>query len=218
MLKEEGLTINDSKTEKYNISINSDTTWKKCKYLGSLLDTTEDIKRRKGLAHDSFKTLRVFKAYVESIFLYNAEIWTLTKTLEDSIDSFQRRLIRKVIRVKWPRVISNEHLYQRTQMQPWSIVITKRRLSWFGHVLRLPSETPARQALNHYIKPVKKPRKRPKTTWLPTVLTDIKKYSDIALNQNITTNINRLEILCSNRKAWKDVISSIILNKSMNVQ
>ena len=103
-------------------------------------------------------------------------------------------------------------------MQPWSIIITKRRLSWFGHVLRLPSETPARQALNHFIKPVKKPDGRPNTTWLPTVLKDIKKYSDIPLNQNSITNINRLENLCSDRKAWKDVISSIILIKSMNMQ
>ena len=61
---------------------------KKCKYLGSLLDTTEDMKRRKALTTAAMKTynpiwrnkavsleskLRIFHALVEPIFLYNQE-------------------------------------------------------------------------------------------------------------------------------------------------
>ena len=48
-LSEEGLYIKKSKTEKYHISKCSDRKWKSCKYLGSLIGTKEDIKRRKGL-------------------------------------------------------------------------------------------------------------------------------------------------------------------------
>ena len=47
MLKAGNLTVNDSKTEEYTIP--NDENWKKCKLLGSMLDTTEDIKRRKGI-------------------------------------------------------------------------------------------------------------------------------------------------------------------------
>ena len=58
--------------------------WKKCKILGSLLDTEEDIKRRKHLANNATSKLRVvfedkklpnqqkirvFCACIESIFL-----------------------------------------------------------------------------------------------------------------------------------------------------
>ena len=32
--------------------------------------------------------IRIFKAYAESIFLYNSQLWTLTKTMEVEIDSF----------------------------------------------------------------------------------------------------------------------------------
>ena len=150
MLSEEGLYINKSKTEKYHISKCSDTKWKSCKYLGSLIGTEEDIKRRKGLTHDNYHALesilksklvsepvriRIFRAYIESIFLYNSELWTLTNTLERSIDSFHWRLLRKVIHVTWPRVITNEELYKRTKVTPWSLIICKRRLSWFGHLL-----------------------------------------------------------------------------------
>ena len=67
---------------------------KKCNLLGSLLDTEKDINRRTILAIDAFKTLnnifdirkistavkiRTFNAYVASVFLYNSELWTLTK-------------------------------------------------------------------------------------------------------------------------------------------
>ena len=143
MLEQNNLFVNTTKTEKYEISRISDNSWKKCKLLGSLLDTKEDIKRRKGPAIDSMKTLenifnskyvsevirlRIFKAYVESIFLYNSELWTLTKTLEDKIGSFQRRLLCKVIRVYWPHTISNESLYDRTHMKPWRNLVMKRRL------------------------------------------------------------------------------------------
>ena len=141
-LLEQGLFINKSKTEKYHISRTSDTKWRSCKYLGSLLGTEEYIKRRKGLVCDTYNTLetilgsnqvsetvrlRIFKAYIESIFLYNSELWTLAKTLENTIDSFQRRILRKVIHVKWPRTINNQELYERTHMIPWSVTISKVR-------------------------------------------------------------------------------------------
>ena len=106
LLAENGLLINHDKTEKYTISRTSETTWKKCKLLGTLLDTSKDIKRRKFLAIDAAKTLkhifkgkkvwtstksRTFDAYITSVFLYNASTWILTKTQKDQIDSFQRR-------------------------------------------------------------------------------------------------------------------------------
>ena len=111
ILSEEGLYINKSKTEKYHIRKCSDTKWKSCKYLGSLIGTEEDIKRRKGLTHDNYHALesilksklvsepvriRIFRAYFESIFLYNSELWTLMNTLERSIDSFHRNYSEKL--------------------------------------------------------------------------------------------------------------------------
>ena len=130
MLKESNLDVNEDKTEKYDISRISDDTWKKCKYLGSLLDTEEDIKRRRGMFIDTFRTLesiitskkvsegvkiRIFKTYLESVFLYNSELWTLTKTLEKNIDGFQRKQLRRTIGIFWPKVIKNDDLYKRTK-------------------------------------------------------------------------------------------------------
>ena len=63
-----------------------ETTWKKCKCLGSMIDTENDIKRKKGLTYDAMKKLgklfrshhltvpskcRIFEAYISSVMLYN---------------------------------------------------------------------------------------------------------------------------------------------------
>ena len=42
----------------YLVKFGGKEKWKKSKYLGSLLDTEEDIKRRKVLATDAYKQLR----------------------------------------------------------------------------------------------------------------------------------------------------------------
>ena len=51
-LEEYNLGVNNSKTEDYTISMKKTEN---CKILGSLLDTTKDIQRRKTLAINSYK-------------------------------------------------------------------------------------------------------------------------------------------------------------------
>ena len=145
-LKERRLKINEAKTEEYLVKKNGPEDWKKCKILGSLIDTNEDIKRRKQLTNNAMKKLehifdnnnlniqmniRVFRACAESIFLYNSELWTLTKTAEKKIDSYHWRILRKAINIKWPKKISSEDLYKKTKQENWSVKIKTRRLRWY---------------------------------------------------------------------------------------
>ena len=181
MLSEEGLYINKSKTEKYHISKCSNRKWKSCNYLGSLIGTKEDIKRRKGLTHDNYHALK--------------------SILKSSIDSFHQRLLRKVIHVTWSRVITNEELYKRAKVTPWSLIICKRRLSWFGHLLRLPSETPAKRSLKAFVKTWKRSAGRPKTTWFSLILNEISKYSNINLSEDQEKDSESLEKICDDKKA-----------------
>jgi len=76
------------KTEEYIIDQNSDK-WKKCKFLGSLSDTTTDIVRRKALAINAANNIQkifinnklltitakmnAFTTYVQPVFLYNSK-------------------------------------------------------------------------------------------------------------------------------------------------
>ena len=50
--------FNQSKTERYRIKKGGDESWKKCKYVGSLLGTTEDIERSKQRTNTAFSKLK----------------------------------------------------------------------------------------------------------------------------------------------------------------
>ena len=56
ILSERGLKINDTKTEEYKIT-NNENKWKKCKLLGSYIDTEADISNRKGMFLSAAKQL-----------------------------------------------------------------------------------------------------------------------------------------------------------------
>ena len=114
-LKKRGLVCNDTKTEEYRVERKGEELFKKCKYLGSYLDTTEDIKQRKFLALNSMKKLykiwedrhlslkykkRIFESMVKPIFLYNSQLWGTNKTINGQINAFQRRLLRIVLNIK----------------------------------------------------------------------------------------------------------------------
>ena len=80
--------------------------------------------------------------------IYNSEIWTITDAYEKRIDSFHRRLLRSyVLNIKWPKVIKNEDVHKITNTEQWSSVIKKRRMRWFGNVVRMPENTPVQKAL-----------------------------------------------------------------------
>ena len=183
-LKPRSLNINLGKTEEFVVTRNGEITWRKCKLLGSLLGTEEDIKRRKGLAIAAIRSkrdvfysnmdivlkMRAFNVYIGSIFLYNSELWGLTKVQIDSIDAFHRRLLRTaVLNIKWPKKVSNIDVYRRTGALPWSCAIRSRQLSWFGHLIRLSETTPAKIALQHVLKPYNRRQGRPPTTWISSM-------------------------------------------------
>ena len=162
--------------------------WKKCKLLGSLLDTKSDIQRRKGLTLDSLKAfdyifnskrigldlkIRTFNTFSASIFLYNSELWTLTETQENEIDSFHRRVLRKVINIRWPKIISNDDLYEKVGVEKWSVSIRRRRLNWLGHLMRLDERTPVRKALLESLSNVKRKVGRPQLTWIKVIEKDL---------------------------------------------
>ena len=105
--------------------------------------------------------VRTFNAYSASVFLQNSELWTLTDTLAKQIDSFHRNMLRRVINICWPKVISNEGLHEKTKAIEWSTIIRKRRLNWLCHLTRLDKKTLVRLALYESLQPVQRKRGRP---------------------------------------------------------
>ena len=184
------------------------------KYLGSKLDTNEDISRRKQLAMTAMiklkhlwenntvtlaVKLKVFNTCVKSVFMYNSEIWTLTESKENKIDAFQRKLLRKLMNIRYPNIISNEKLLEKTKQKNWSKFIAEQRLRWFGHVMRLPENSPAKQSFHEFERAIKLPRGRPQTTWIGSVKKQLKV---------INAEWENAKSITTDRAKWRKIVKT----------
>ena len=115
--------------------------------------------------------LRLYESFVVPVLTYNMGTWGLTKAELDRLDTYHRRHLRQIIGIHWPNRISNAALYRRCRCHPISEDVKSARWRLFGHVLRMPQDAPAQQAINYYFADtgVATFRGRPRTT-LPTAL------------------------------------------------
>ena len=77
--------------------------------------------------------------------------------------------------VFWQQHISNQSIRERTNQPAASSLLRQRRLSWFGHLLRMPSSLPVRRVFdfNPDIQGWKRPRGRAKTRWADSIKHDL---------------------------------------------
>ena len=135
----------------------------------------------------------------------------MTSAQSKKLDVFHRRHLRQVLRVKWPRKISNKKLYKACGVEePLSVKVGRLRWSLFGHVLRLKEEAPARQAMRLYFKQGKGKRGRPKTT-LPVVL-----WAEAKKILGKEPKLDKLEELAQDRRGWW-VFADRVIAKSYGV-
>ena len=88
----------------------------------------------------------------------NFELWTLTRSLEKKVDAFLCQLLRQLLNIDYPNIITNNDIYEITRQHLWTDKINQNKLRFTGHILRLLDGTPARQALLIALKPATRPR------------------------------------------------------------
>ena len=207
------------------IQVDKTPDWHNCKMLGSYLGTRKDIENRKIITLKTLRKfnnifqskvisrslkIRTFNIYIACIFLYNSETWGISKSMEETIDAFQRRLLRYVINVRWPNKISNKDLMEITKAERWSKTIRRRRLNFLGHIMRLDSETPIRTAIKEAFKTNKNKVGRPYQTWLQTIKDDLK-VINIDISRN---NLDPIQTLIENtedRNGWRQKVTEVLM-------
>ena len=198
-------------------------TYINIKLLGTKIDTKCDILARKAKVWDPIKKFRkyfvskrpsakhksrLFRNFIEQI-LYNSETWSLTATLEKSIDSFHRRLLRICLNYRYPKTISSEKLYTLANETLLSTKIRRRRLALLGHILRLDPETPAQKATRYYVVPHPRPVGRPPLTWIALVTKDLE---ETLKHHNIkkpltATSLDKLQQIAEDKNLWRQEIA-----------
>ena len=186
--KSKVMRINGKSTEPVTVNGQNLDETSKFTYLGGVVTTQgeggDDITCRIGKARTAFRKLnRVWKSsnysimtkvhlcnsLVKSLLLYGCETWKMNEGDARKLDTFQFPCMRRIIKIRWPYVISNEDLMKRTETKRVSTEVkTARRWKWIGHVLRMERNSHCRTALT-WQPEGKRRRGRPRATWRRTV-------------------------------------------------
>ena len=218
-------TINEGKDQ---------ANWRLTKKLGSLLGDKEDVERRRSLARESFKSLRMlwdrtgvtsietrvraYNALVLPVMLYNCGTWGLTESILNILEVQHRDFLRDIIGVKVAVDIHNVELYNKCNMKPLKLRIVRARWSLFGHILRLSRDTPAQLAMDYYgqlEKGEKEPRGRPDTTLPVLLFNEYRKYKEVkkergwSVVKSKADTLAELRILAADRQKWRKLVNFI---------
>ena len=132
--------------------------------------------------------------YFESIFLYGANTWTLTKTLETELNGTYTRMLRAAQNVHWSQRMTNVDLYMNTP--PISDTINFRKLQLAGHVCRHKEELANELLFWEPVRGKNRVGRSPKT------------YVDI-LREETDLSVDELKRLMSDRVGWSGFIKTI---------
>ena len=163
ILEEWNLFVNESKTEFTHFYLGEKNEvddkgeplrerepWRSSISLGFKLCSNEDVKRRCVLANVAFQNykkvweqgkriplktrLKIYKAQIVSILMYNCNSWAASKQLLHKPDVCHRNHLRSIIGITYPNIIRNETLYKRCEVVPLSERVTRARWRRLGHI------------------------------------------------------------------------------------
>lgn len=116
----------------------------------------------------------MYKLYYVPILIYAAESWTLTSRQESRIQASEMKFLRSMIGKTRKDRMRNEDVRNEVGIGKLTERIEKSKLRWFGHVKRMEENRIPRQMLEAKLEG-KRPRGRPRTRWIESVKSSIKK-------------------------------------------
>jgi len=180
-----------------------------------MLCSKSDIERRINLGCAAFnnlskvwnskipltKRLLLYNALVVSVFMYYSCCWAAPQNVIERLDVAHRRHLRKLLKIRYPSVISNVNLYKRCNTEPLSVKVDRSRWRMIGHVLRGPTDGPAFTSLVFAINTLNLPgrRGRPQTNLFSLLKRDL---NDKNLSLNNLYDLFYIRTKALNRPLW----------------
>lgn len=125
----------------------------------------------------------MYHTYFVPILTYGLEACTLLNKDFSRIQATEMRFIRTMNQTTRKDKIRNEVNRKVAGIEvPITSIIKKRRLQWYGHIMRMNRERPARKYFDLNL-PGRRPRGRPRKRWIETVRSDVEerglKWEDV---------------------------------------
>jgi len=165
-------------------------------YLGSLIhSTTEitcDISPQSAITRAAMQSLenqiwrsrlaismklKLYNACTLPIFLYGSYCWAISKTNARKVDALDQWCLHMLLGIKWYQFVRNDDVRRLMKQPKLTAIIHSRRLTLFGHIMRMDDNADAKRIL--LASPPadwKRQPGRPRITWLSTVQQDLKQH------------------------------------------
>ena len=115
--------------------------------------------------------IRLMRALVWPVATYGCESWTLKKEEERRIQAFENKCVRKLLRIPWTKLMTNEEVYKMAGSKSELLNhIKSRKLRYFGHVMRKTQDSIERSLMVGLVEGIRA-RGRPRICWLDNVVT-----------------------------------------------
>ena len=150
----------------------------------------------------SWNKLRLYQSCVLSTLLYGSECWRMTEKDLTKLSTFHTKNLRYILRIFWPRKISNEDLLKQCNIEGMTTILLRRRWKWIGHVIRKDQDSITRVAL-HWTSEGKRKRGRPRDTWRRTVEAELMKWKK---------TWGTVEKMAKDRKEWRSFVAALHAN------
>ena len=147
-----------------------------------------DIHRRSGLTHSAMQVsdnciwksrlslstkLKLYNVWILPIMLYRSECWALSRVDARKVDALDQWCMRRILDIRWYHRVSNCEVRRLTKQPPLTSIIQKRRLTLFGHLVRMDESADARRILTAVPQSEWRPVGRPHTSWMATLKNDL---------------------------------------------
>lgn len=155
------------------------------------------VLRAKNISFNS--KLRIYKSVIKPIALYGCETWVLNKCLQNTIETWERKLLRRIFGGRktdqgWERR-TNAEIYGMYKGEKITDTIKVRRLQWLGHLGRMPENRVVKGIAWKKMEGTRK-RGRPRRKWWEAVQQDLQ-----------DKGIKNWKEKAKERKEWKKLIT-----------
>ena len=175
---------------------------------------SSDRKRRTSLAWCAFWKLeqlwksphipdltkvKLFNTTCLTILLYGCESWVISQDMENKINAFATSCYRVMLNIKGIDIALNTTVYSMTNIVPLIHLVRHRQLKFFGHILRMSKEEPARRYALYIPTIGKRKPCQPRTSYLTYVQRLLGDNEGAIQEQQIAA-------LADDRRAWRNPV------------
>lgn len=128
--------------------------------------------------------------------MYGAETWFVSNVIKRKMQIFINRCLRNILKIWWPKVISNEDLWRITDQKNINNEIKKRKYGWLEHSLRKEYEEIPHAVLEWNPQGSRR-RGRQRTSWRRSVNCETGKL------------LQELRVMARNRDGWKFFVETL---------